>query len=104
MDFDETNRDKTAFSSHPGLYRFIHMPFGWRCAHGTFQRTMEVILPSGKWQFALVYLDDIAIFKSHEQHIEHVRKVRSLLSNEDLKLQPMTFRFFVETINYMRYV
>lgn len=38
------------------------MPFGLKNAFGIFQHTMEVILSSIEWQFAIVYLDDIMIF------------------------------------------
>ena len=56
------DRDKTAFFSHCGLFRWLRMPFGLKNAPGTFQRAANVILAGVKWQFALVYLDDIIIY------------------------------------------
>jgi Reverse transcriptase (RNA-dependent DNA polymerase)/Retroviral aspartyl protease len=38
------DRDKTAFVSHEGLYRFIRMPFGLVNAPATFQRSIDLIL------------------------------------------------------------
>lgn len=50
---EDEYQEKTAFSSHRGLYRFIHMPIGLKNASETFQQTMDVIPASVKWQFAL---------------------------------------------------
>lgn len=53
---------KAAFASHNRLLRLIRMPFGPKDAPKTFQRAMDNILFSNKWQFAQVYLEDIVIF------------------------------------------
>lgn len=44
VEMDQKNRDKTAFTSRHGLFRFICMPLGMRKARDTFPRTMHVIL------------------------------------------------------------
>ena len=45
------------------------MPFGLKNAPGTFKRAADVILAGFKWQFALVYLEDIIIYSSSiEEH------------------------------------
>lgn len=52
------------------------MPFGFRNAPGTYQVTMDVILTSVKWQFALVYFTDISIFsKTSQKHIGRVKQI-----------------------------
>lgn len=56
------HRPNTSFTSHFGLYQFLRMPFGLKNAPATFQRLMDRILGSVRWQFALVYLDDVIIF------------------------------------------
>lgn len=72
----ETNRDKTALTSHHGLYHFVQMPFGLNDAPKTFQHAMDIILPPVKWQFALVSLDNIIVFsRSPCDHIEHEKRV-----------------------------
>lgn len=53
-----TAREKTAFTTHSGLYRFVKMPF---CLHGataSFQRDMDKV-PKGVWDSAVIYIDDI---------------------------------------------
>lgn len=54
--------NKTASTSHQGLFCFTRMPFGLERAPGTFKRTINVLLMEGKWQFALFYLDNIVNF------------------------------------------
>ena len=70
------DRDKTAFVSHAGAWQFLRMPFGLTNAPATFQRALDILLSGVKWQFCLVYLDDVIIFsKSEEEHLLHVDQV-----------------------------
>lgn len=65
----ERNRDKTAFTSHNGLHRFISMHFWLTDVAASFQRAMDVIFVSVQWKFFLFYLDDIMLFsKSPANH------------------------------------
>ena len=99
------DRDKTAFVSHHGLYRFKRMPFGLANAPGTFQRAADVILASVWWQFAIVYLDDIVIYSdSVEQHFEHLTTVLSLLNKAGLTLRIEKCKFLHTTIDYLGHV
>lgn len=73
VEVENKNRDKTAFISRDGLYRFEHMPFGLRNASITFQRAMDIALLAVKWQFALGYFDSINFFPLFAaEHIDHV--------------------------------
>lgn len=73
IDIDEADRDKTLFMSRHGVYRFIRMPFGMRSAPPSFQRMMDVMPSTVKWQLALVYLDDILVFsRTPKKHTDHV--------------------------------
>jgi hypothetical protein len=56
------DRDKTAFTTKQGLYRFVRMPFGLTNAPSTFQRMMNGVLRGLMWTTCLVYLDDIVVF------------------------------------------
>ena len=99
------DKDKSAFSSHFGLFRFTRMPFGLRNAPATFQRVMDVILSSVRWQFALVYLDDVIIFsRSVEEHFAHVRTVLSLLQKAGVTLRIDKCCFFSATVDYLGHV
>ena len=63
------DRDKTTFTSHYGIYRFLRLPFGLRNAPATFQRAIDIILSGFKWKTCLVYLDDVIVFLSLEKTI-----------------------------------
>ncbi|TPX30088.1 hypothetical protein SeMB42_g07980, partial [Synchytrium endobioticum] len=71
----EADKEKTAFTSHEGLYEYNVMPFGLTNAPATFQRLMDVVLSGLKWRCCLVYLDDIVVFsKSFDEHLDHIRQ------------------------------
>ncbi|GMF46675.1 unnamed protein product [Phytophthora fragariaefolia] len=55
------DRDKTAFTTKQGLYRFQRVPFGLMNAPSTFQRMMNGVLRGLTWLTCLVYLDDIVV-------------------------------------------
>jgi hypothetical protein len=38
------DRDKTTFTSHYGIYRFLRLPFGLNSAPDSFQRAIDIIL------------------------------------------------------------
>jgi hypothetical protein len=50
---DPADRDKTTFTSHYGICRFIRLPFGLRNATGTFQQAVDIILSGVKWKTCL---------------------------------------------------
>ena len=64
VEISEKDIEKTAFITHQGLYEFLVMPFGLKCAPGTFQRLMNYILQEYIGKFAAVYLDDIIIYST----------------------------------------
>ena len=59
---DAADREKTAFVTQGGLYKFRVMPFGLVNAPATFERLMERVLRRIAWSECLVYLDDILVF------------------------------------------
>ncbi|GMF42572.1 unnamed protein product [Phytophthora fragariaefolia] len=85
----EEDRDKTAFMTKRGLYRFRRMPFGLTNAPATFQLLMNGVLRGLTWMSCLVYLDDIIIFTkgSIEQHVIEVAGVLERLRAAGLSLK-----------------
>lgn len=43
VEVEQTVRDKAAFKSHHGLYRFMRLPFGLKNVPGMFPRAMGVV-------------------------------------------------------------
>ena len=76
VQMDGTSQEKTAFTTHAGLYEFKVMPFGLCNAPATFQRLMETVLHGLVGQCCLVYLDDVIVLgKSVEDHLANLRAV-----------------------------
>ncbi|CAF4687519.1 unnamed protein product, partial [Rotaria magnacalcarata] len=47
----------------------------------TFQRTMHNLLGYGRWDYVMVYLDDILIFsRSLNEHQQHLNEILSILA------------------------
>jgi len=98
----EEDRDKTAFISHAGAWQFKRMPFGLTNAPATFQRALDILLAGVKWQFCLVYLDDVIIFsKEEEEHIRHVDHVLTVLRQAGVTLKLRKSEFFRKSVNYL---
>lgn len=51
IEFDDWYTGQTIFTSNHGLYRFSRMLLGLENAPSTFQRTMDAVLSTVKWQF-----------------------------------------------------
>ncbi len=56
------DREKTAFSTHQGLFQFTVMPFGLRNAPATFQRFMDGVLGDAARKWAEPFFADIIIY------------------------------------------
>ena len=101
----ESDKEKTAFICHSGLYEFNCMPFGLTNAPATFQRFMDAVLAGLKWRCVLVYLDDIIIFtKDVETHIQIIQDVLSRLKKHGLHLRADKCYFFKKEISYLGHV
>ena len=86
MDIAESDREKTAFITHDGLFEFYVMLFGLCNAPATFQRLMNLALSGMLWSECLVYLDDIIIFgRTFEEHLSHLASMLERLREVNLK-------------------
>ena len=61
IELDPATREKSAFTTHRGLFEFQRMPFGLCNAPSTFQRLMQVVLAGLERQCCFVYIDDILV-------------------------------------------
>ena len=73
---DADAREKSAFATRSGLWKWKVLPFGLTSAPATFQRLMEQVLRGLHWKTALLYLDDVIViapdFSSHLHQLEEV--------------------------------
>ena len=91
IELDEKDRNKTAFVTEMGQFRWTRMPFGLCNATATFQRMMAKILEPVEMRYGslvLCYVDDIIIATDTlEDHIKRLDEVFSLLHQAGLKLK-----------------
>ncbi|CAM4846078.1 unnamed protein product [Rotaria magnacalcarata] len=86
---DEQDQKKTAFVTTDALYEFNVLPFGLSNAPASFQRIMNSVLGTLRWDISLVYLDDIIIYsKSFDKHVQHLDLVLGALQRAHVKLNP----------------
>jgi hypothetical protein len=100
----DQDKDKTAFNTRYGQFRFKVLPFGLCNSPPIFQALMNRILEKFEDKFALVYLDDILIFSpTLELHRKHVRMVLDTLRDNKLYLNPEKCRFGVQELSFVGY-
>ncbi|KAE8240876.1 hypothetical protein A4X06_0g7761 [Tilletia controversa] len=82
----ESDRWKTAFTCHRGLFQYRTVPFGLRNAPAVFQRLMDSLLGDLRWKVAVVYIDDVVVATNTMD--EHVHALETLLARaEDVGLR-----------------
>ena len=90
---DSASQEKTAFTTHSGLYEFTVMPFGLCNAPATFQRLMEGVLAGLAREKCLICLDDVLVMgRTFTEHLSNLREVFNRLSAVGLKLKPAKCR------------
>ncbi|KYO48929.1 hypothetical protein Y1Q_0020270 [Alligator mississippiensis] len=78
---------KSAFTTPVGLYEFTVLPFSMRNSPASFQRLINNLL-EGYEQFALAYIDDIAIFsQDFESHLFHLTTVLGKITQAGLTVK-----------------
>ncbi|KAE8249091.1 hypothetical protein A4X03_0g6666 [Tilletia caries] len=99
MGVKETDRWKTAFVCHRGLYQYRTVPFGLKNAPSVFQRLMDRILGSLRWQHAVVYIDDIVVAtRTMEEHVSALDTLLARASDAGLKFSPSKCTFAVPSL------
>ncbi|CAF4410957.1 unnamed protein product, partial [Rotaria magnacalcarata] len=85
----ESDKEKTAFVTPDGHYEFNVLAQGLMNAPASFQRVMNNLLATGRWDYVVIYLDDIVIFShSFEEHKRHVDEILSILDTAHFKVSP----------------
>lgn len=98
------SRRFTGFVTPDGHYEFKRMPFGLANAPAVFQRAINRMLGSKRFESALAYLDDILVPSVDlEQGLQRLEDVLKLLRENNFTLKLSKCRFFDDTINYLGY-
>jgi hypothetical protein len=74
-------------------------------APATFQRAVDVILASVRFQCALTYLDDIVVYSpTFEQHVKDLSVVLKLLQDAGVSLKLKKCAFASRKVQYLGFV
>ncbi|GJX73003.1 putative reverse transcriptase domain-containing protein [Tanacetum coccineum] len=88
----EDDIPKTAFRTRYGHFEFTVMPFGLTNAPVIFMDLMNRVCKSYLDKFVIVFVDDILIYsKTQEEHVKHLRLVRSKFSKCEFWLREVRF-------------
>ena len=102
---DKEDRDKTAFVTRKGQWRFKVLSFGLCNAPSQFARTMELVLSGLSYEVCLIYLDDILVFsRTFEEHIDRLAAVFSRLEQHTLKLKASKCHLFQRQVTFLGHV
>ena len=93
---------KTAFTSPFGKYEYVKVPFGLAQAPAYFQELMTGVLKD--LPFAMAYLDDIIIYSSTPEHLQHIKTVFEKLRHAKLSMKLSKCHFFTKEIQYLRHI
>ena len=105
VNMEESDREKTAFSTGCGLWQFTVMPFGLCNAPATFERLMELVLAGLPWSVCLLYLDDILVHaKTFEEEIANLREVFGRFRAANLKLNRKKCELFRQKVLYLGHI
>ena len=101
----EADRDKTAFITRHGCFRYRVMPFGLTCAPSVFQRLMDLVLCGLTYETCLVYLDDIIVIsRDFDSHLDRLREVFTRLRAANLKVHIKKCSLFQRRVNFLGHV
>ena len=86
---DEKDRDKTAFTTSKGQFRWVNMPFGLKTASGIFNRMMRKLLLPLRRNDVHHFMDDILIAtETWEEHLEALEAVLERIEEANLAAKP----------------
>lgn len=104
----EQDKDKTAFSTPFGSYRFNRMPFGLKNAPSTFQRLIDRLRTGASLKNVtlLAYQDDLLVISegSFENHINDLRAVFERLRLFKLRANREKCVFARDEVKYLGHV
>jgi hypothetical protein len=101
----EADKEKTGFVTPDGHYEFNVLAQGLMNAPASFQRVMNNLLATGRWDYVVIYLDDIVVFShSFEEHKRHVDEVLSVLDSAHFKVSPSKCTIAARQIEFLGHI
>ena len=93
-------KDKTAFVTPDGQFRFLYLPFGLLSAPRKFTMLMRKLF--GEEPNVVSYIDDLLIHTiTWEEHIHTVKRVLDILKEANLAARPSKCYFGFNSIDFL---
>ncbi|CAF4578648.1 unnamed protein product, partial [Rotaria sp. Silwood2] len=100
----KNDKEKAAFITQDGLWKFNVLPQGITSGSATFQRTIYNILGYGRSEYVIVYLNDILIFsRTFDDHKKHLNEILSILAKAMFQVNPDKCCIAVQEIDFLSY-
>ena len=91
----------TAFVTDFGVFEWVRMPFGRKCASNSFIRAIQQVLQPIT-EFCDLYVDDLATYSTDWQsHLQHVRSFLSVMRESGLTLMLEKSKFAAPEITFV---
>ena len=100
-----SDKEKTAFVTPDGHYEFNVLAQCLMNAPASFQRVMNNLIATGRWDYVVIYLDDIVIFShSLEEHKRHVAEILAILDAAHFKVSPPKCTIAARWIEFLGHI
>ena len=97
LPLDEKSKKYVTVNTHPGLYRYMRLPFGIASAPAIFQQLMDTVL-----QGIFCYVDDILVTGTDEtDHLKNLGTVFQRLQNYGFPLKKLKCYFLQDSVKYL---
>ena len=99
---NEADVEKTAFRTRYGHFEWLVMPLGLTNAPATFMHMMNDTFHEFLDDFVVIFIDDILIYsRTPQEHLQHLRKVLTLLRTHRLFAKASKCVFGVSEIDFL---
>ena len=96
------DRNKTAFISRRGQYRYKVMPQGFVNAPSIFSRLMSLAMRGLNWLVCLCFIDDVIVFaKTFDEALANLESVLQRFRMANLKLKPSKCKMFQRCVKFL---
>ena len=96
------DRNKTAFISRRGQFRYKVMPQGFVNAPSVFSRLMSLAMRGLNWLVCLCFIDDVIVFaKTFDEALANLEAVLQRFRTANLKLKPSKCKMFQRRVKFL---
>ena len=100
-----SEKEKTTFCCHYGLFEYTVMPFSLCNASNTFQHYMNDTFYEFLDKFLVIYLDDFLVYSDNlKEHKKHIRQLLEQMQKAELYLKPSKCEFHKEEVEFLGFI